>query len=77
MSASNFLITVELTPSANDRLQKLSEQVGIDKVQVFREALRLYEWAVNQYASGADFYAVGKDGTPERVSILGSTDQEV
>jgi predicted DNA-binding protein len=64
-------VTVDLSENAHQRLEFLEEAVGASKADLFREALRLYEWAIQTYIDGGDFYAV-KDGRTERVVLLGS-----
>ncbi len=66
-------VTVDLTGLSNERLERLVDLVEANsKAEIIRDALRLYEWAVNKYAEGADFYAENADGVAERVVLLGA-----
>lgn len=63
-------VTVDLSENAHRRLEILEDQVQASKTDIFREALRLYEWAIQVYVDGGHFYAV-RDGQTERVHLLG------
>lgn len=65
--------TVDLSAAANTKLEELAERVGATtKAEVFRDALRLYEWAVEVYADGSDFFTQAPGGELEKVVILGA-----
>lgn len=64
-------VTVDLTEQGHNRLERLEGLVAKSKADILRDALRLYEWAVQNYAEGGHFYTVDKNGNSERMFLLG------
>jgi hypothetical protein len=65
-------ITLDLTRTFYDRLEKLESLVGAEsKSVVVRQALQLYEYVAQMRAQGCSFRVVDGDGREESVVFLG------
>jgi hypothetical protein len=59
---------------AEERLQLLLDKCGTnDTTEVIRNALRLYEWAVEEVESGKKIAAIDADGKAEWINIYPTT----
>ena len=67
-------VSVDLSKGSHDRLLLLMDRTGAkSKADVFRDALRVYEWLVQHYAAGGDFLVTDSAGEPRQVVLFGVT----
>jgi metal-responsive CopG/Arc/MetJ family transcriptional regulator len=70
---SKVRVTIDLTKDRFDQLESLEKKVGAaSKVEVIRDALRLYEFIASKKAEGYEF-AVCKNGEMIVVELLITT----
>jgi hypothetical protein len=64
-------VQMDLSPSSFERLNRLKEMVEAKTyTEVMKDALRLYEWIVQEESDGSDFLVRTKDGELEKVKIF-------
>ena len=64
-------IQVDFSPEAHDRLLRIREQSGAQSsAEVFRDALRLYAWFLEQKDAGRRLQVVSGDEAPKEVELL-------
>ena len=62
---------MDLSPSSFERLNRLKEMVEAKTyTEVMKDALRLYEWIVQEESDGSDFLVKTKDGVLEKIKIF-------
>jgi IS1 family transposase len=60
----------EFGPQAEERIARIMEKVNVFEFTiVIRDALQLYEWAVDERELGRDVVSIGKDGRGTRVDF--------
>jgi Arc/MetJ-type ribon-helix-helix transcriptional regulator len=65
-------ITVDLSPTLFERLERLTELLGAEsKATVVRDSLRLLEYVAEQTAEGCRFFRETPDGEKEALVFLG------
>lgn len=64
-------VELELTPSAFERLKEIRELAGAKtNGELVRNALRVYEWFLNQRSSRRRILTVGEDDSVKEVELL-------
>jgi hypothetical protein len=64
-------VQMDLSPSSFERLNRLKEMVEAKTyTEVMKDALRLYEWIVQEESDGSDFLVKTKDGVLEKIKIF-------
>ena len=67
--------TLRLSPALAEHVEDLAGRFDCSLSDVFKDAISLYSWVLNELASGKALALVGKDGKggPERICIPGMT----
>jgi hypothetical protein len=63
-------LTLDLTPKQFAKLQGLEEETGATKMEIVRNALRLYSYIADRALAGDSFRAVDKDGNAAEVVLV-------
>jgi len=64
-------VQMDLSPSSLERLKRLKKMVEAKNyTDVMKDALRLFEWIVEEESAGSKFVIKKKDGELETVKIL-------
>ena len=64
-------VQMDLSPSSFERLNRLKDMVEAKTyTEVMKDALRLYEWIVQEESDGSDFLVKTKDGVLEKIKIF-------
>lgn len=72
MENEKIRLTVDVSADLYNRIVELEKFVGAEsKAQIFREALRLYEYIAHELASGSEFFVREKDFTEKKMIIIG------
>ncbi len=66
-------ITLDLTPQAYDRLERLERNLDVDsKADVLRQALQLLEFFADHTRNGATFTVKSRNSEPQTIVLLAS-----
>ena len=67
-----YRITFDLSPKAWARLARVEQLVGAEtKLEVFRDALQLYEFIAKRHVEGDRFFVKDQAGREESILLLG------
>jgi len=70
--AKKMRVQVDLAPSSYDRLARLKEATeAASYTEVFKNALRLYEYIVETEQQGSELILVREDGSQQPLKIFG------
>jgi hypothetical protein len=63
-------LTLDLTPKQFDKLKDLEDETGASKMEIVRNAIRLYAFVAERALAGDSFRAVDKNGKSAEVVLV-------